>query len=273
MLPSWEVPPAFGDDFDDFADAGFNDVDEDRDPALIPPPTREEGAQGFAEFLVDQYMSGAMSAKLVCVLSWWATLSGAEGMVNEMALKPSSSTGHFARHMKKILRVDDLETRHMHIDVPGSDKHSFDLGVFKTPVIPPHEALHAEIVDKPEIHDMLAEAIRTDVLPPMYYQHPVVKASGGKAVPLMLYADGVPVTKNESVLGFWTYNILTMNRHLVCCIRKSRMCSCGCKGWCTLWAVFNWLQWSCMAMALGFSRPRGLTITADMSNKTETAPF
>ncbi len=47
MLPSWEVPPAFGGDFDDFADAGFNDGDEDRDPALIPPPTHEEGAQGL----------------------------------------------------------------------------------------------------------------------------------------------------------------------------------------------------------------------------------
>lgn len=45
--------------------------------------------------------------------------------------------------------------------------------------------------------------------------------------------------------------MLTERRHLVCVIRRSEMCGCGCRGWDTLYPVLSVLSWSLKAMATG----------------------
>jgi hypothetical protein len=88
---------------------------------------------------------------------------------------------------------------------------------------------------------------------PQLAGHPAVLAAGpGEVVvPLALYVDGVPYTKADSFLAFWLYDLVTYKRHLVCVLRKSRICACGCKKWCSLWEIFRWLHWSFRALALG----------------------
>ena len=82
--------------------------------------------------------------------------------------------------------------------------------------------------------------------------HPVVLLHLYRAFPLALYLDGVPYTKLDGVIGFWIYNLVTNVRHLLGVIRKSKICRCGCRGWCSFFPVFLFLNWSLRALASGF---------------------
>ena len=62
---------------------------------------------------------------------------------------------------------------------------------------------------------------------------------------------GVPYTKEESFIGFFVYNLITGTRHLSVILRKSDLCACGCRGWCTLYTVFQFLAWSFISLAAG----------------------
>ena len=89
-------------------------------------------------------------------------------------------------------------------------------------------------------------------LPPAYSQHPVVQRSlPHTAIPLALFVDGVQFATRDTILGIFVVNVATKVRHLVCTLRNSRMCRCGCGGWCSLWPVFNWITWSLKAAGEG----------------------
>ena len=42
-----------------------------------------------------------------------------------------------------------------------------------------------------------------------------------------------------------------MARHVVAVLGKSASCQCGCTGWCTSHAIFEWLAWSLRSLAAG----------------------
>ena len=52
--------------------------------------------------------------------------------------------------------------------------------------------------------------------------------------PLALYVDGVRHTKRDGVIGFFIYSLVTPRRHLCVAVRKSDLCRCGCRGWCSM---------------------------------------
>ena len=56
--------------------------------------------------------------------------------------------------------------------------------------------------------------------------------------PLCLYLGGVQYSREETGLAFFVYCLLTGKRHLVFVLRKTELCQCGRRGWCTLWHVF-----------------------------------
>ena len=219
-------------------------------PAKPGDMPRTQGENGLAEYLVDKWMRGQMTATDVCTISFWATAAGATGKVNELA-SPPSATKHHSRHLKTILKMDKHVSQQMTLHLPGKSKHSPDRSLLMTSVLPPHEALYREIREHPEIFDQLAEKRANGELPRMYTQHGIAEASQHTAVPLVLYTDGVPTVKGDSALGFWVYNTLTYRRHLVCALRRSRLCQCSCRGWCTLFQVFAWLRWSFLSLAEG----------------------
>eukprot|EP00969_Alexandrium_andersonii_P161011 7115508-Alexandrium_andersonii.AAC.1 len=53
------------------------------------------------------------------------------------------------------------------------------------------------------------------------------------AVPVGYFSDGAPHTKKDSFMAFYWSNVLTQKRHLITVLRKSDLCKCGCKGFCT----------------------------------------
>ena len=97
---------------------------------------------------------------------------GLEGMVEKLSLKPDSSSGHFSRKVKRVLKLRRAE-RVYRVAVPGHSKSEMGRVVHSMPVIPPYESLHREAVGRPEMKDALAGAVARNELPPAYMDHPV----------------------------------------------------------------------------------------------------
>ena len=99
----------------------------------------------------------------------------------------------------------------------------------------PHEKLDQEVKDNPQIVEDLRGMLATRSFPPAYYQNDVVKAHAGRPVlPCALYLDGAPFSKRDGLVGLVVYNLVSMKRHLVAIYRRSNLCKCGCRGWCSL---------------------------------------
>lgn len=240
------------DNLEDDGDASDDGAFDEHELQEILPnaaPSGKEGQDAFAEFLTDRYRRGVMSAHDLCLIAYWATCAGAQGFVTKLAKGPGAASGHYSRHLRKLLEMDEAEGRQMILKVPGHSRHEFARVEMDLPCVPPHELLHAEVSDHPELIEKVREEAEAGTLPPMYTEHPVVRRSGFTVLPLILYIDAVPTTRSESLLGFWVYCLLSDRRHLVLTLRKTRICKCGCRGWCSLWPVFRWLHWSFSAMA------------------------
>ena len=46
--------------------------------------------------------------------------------------------------------------------------------------------------------------------------------------------------------------MLNQRRCLFCVARKRRICSCGCRGWCSYWSMSQLTRWSLEALSFGF---------------------
>ena len=85
-----------------------------------------------------------------------------------------------------------------------------------------------------------------------YMENEVVKREPlGTVFPLGLYLDKVQYKKRDNTLGIWAINSFTHRRHLMACIPTSQTCQCGCNGWCSLFPVLAFVEWSFAAAADG----------------------
>ncbi|CAE7222610.1 unnamed protein product [Symbiodinium sp. CCMP2592] len=79
----------------------------------------------------------------------------------------------------------------------------------------------------------------------LYCTHPVVQKAFQEGfrqehvVPLSVYFDGVQYTKNENFLGFYMTNLRSGKQQLVWLLRLSELCSCGCRGWCSVFPLLE----------------------------------
>ena len=103
--------------------------------------------------------------------------------------------------------------------------------------------------EDPAILDTLRNRIASHDLPQCYFEHSVVAGSTVPIVPLSLYIDGIAYAINDGIIAVWAVNEINDDRHLLCALRKTIRCECGCRGWCTLWSIFDWLRWSFEALA------------------------
>ena len=237
----------------DPTDANGDPVDESDDEDA----EGEDAEEKLIELLVELKWSGrALSARSLCVICWWASrLAGAKGIVGKFALRPSSQSGKFQPKLDKELGISlHDESQIMTIKTPGHWKGDFGRTVHDMPVIAPSTLLKAELA-KPGVMEETTRVVRSKTLPPAYYEHKIVKANVRTVVPLTIYLDGVPFLKKDSVVGIFVYCPITGRRHLAVVLRKSHMCKCGCRGWCTLYAVHRFLQWDFQAMMAG-THPR-----------------
>ena len=224
------------------------------DPLEETGHTFEFASRTLADILLAKFNAGKWYAADICKMAYWvkAMTGGRAGPAAELSKRPGLPTGHYNKHMKVITGVADEDETLDHLEMPCSDSGDGSRISYRLPVIPPHEHLNREMGERREVlEERLASHVRGDKLPPIYTEHPVTAKTRGRAQPIALYIDGVPTTKTDGVLGIWVYFCLSEARHLVAVIQKSRLCKCGCKGWCSLWVVFSWLAWSLGLMAEG----------------------
>lgn len=241
-LPDWEGDSPRGDD----RDAGGSDDEE------WHVPFSETGAAAgelFMEYLLGLYYNGQVSAKVVCVLSFWAAAAGAKGPIKNFAYNPNGK--QFSRHIDIVTGVclRKMTKNMLKLRVPRYGKYDAGRSPVELPVRVPHEELAAELAADPSV----IESGRAETWPPTYHRHPcVTSAHPGEVVhPVALYVDGVPTTKRDGVVAFWVYSLISFKRHLCAVVRKSELCRCGCKGWCSYFPIFEMLRWSFSALAAG----------------------
>ena len=82
--------------------------------------------------------------------------------------------------------------------------------------------------------------------------------------PGALFIDAVPFARRDSLIGFWFYNVISGVRHLLVAVRKSELCSCGCRGYDTLFPIMLWLHWVFAALAKGEVPPNRHDLSSAM---------
>ena len=128
------------------------------------------------------------------------------------------------RKVRKTLGVY-TNTELYAMKVPGRKKRGLGRTVNTCHVYNSHEQMKDDLEDNPGLEGKLEEAIASRSLPDCYFEHPVVVEHGQSCpvYPIGFFADGLPYTQTDSLIGWWVVNLLTEDRYLVCTLRK--------KGW------------------------------------------
>ena len=227
-----------------------SDLDDSNsdDSAEAAERHKKWAAEKFAEMLINTFLDNMpMTAMTLCILCHYAQLAGVSGFATEFAMPPGRQTGKYSFRVKRVLGFDKHDSRLMRLEIPCHSKYDLCRSRKNIWVLPPHEALHYEVADNPSITQRVRDSIVGQEWADNYNDHVVVKRHIGKTVlPYALYLDGAPFTKNDGFLGIFVYCLITMERHLCVLLRKSEMCKCGCRGWCTLFVVLHFLH-ACFA--------------------------
>ena len=223
-----------------------SDVESDDDATM----SHDEAQGHLYDYLVESVWRGEIDAKRACIIAYWCQLSGLTGIVSKLALRPDSSSGHFRRKFRSATaHGDDLNS--VIVKAPGHSKASMTRIEHSFPCAPIWDIFNDEHAHEPDLDQRHADSIAKGELPRCYFEHPVARDSGFTAFPIAVYMDGFPTFKKDGLLGITVHFLLTQRRHLVTTIRKSRLCRCGCKGWCTLFPIFCFLHHCFASLAEG----------------------
>ena len=131
------------------------------------------------------------------------------------------------------------------VPVPGMLRSTLDRTMGPCHGAYVYEDLAKEIAETPGFEQRLRDQVLAGDWRPQYEKHPVVQAqpAGQFTVSLALYVDGVPSQRRDSVTGYWLVNLLTGRPHLFFTMREKNMCRCGCKGWCSQYAIWTCTRW------------------------------
>ena len=214
--------------------------------------TADEAGSNLTEMLTDLYLEGKISAKSICILCFWAHRAGVKAAAS-LSFKPNAVTGHYQRHLDTVLKTNAMDL----YEIPAACHCKFD--VVRTnknfEALVPHEGLKHE-VDTIGLR-VFQDNMQDTGLSELYRDHPLFQEcllnNDPLPIPLALYVDGVPFTNSDSFIGFWIEVLPTKTRHIVCLLRKSDLCKCGCRGYDTIFAVWMFIRWSLVHMVSGKS--------------------
>jgi hypothetical protein len=212
-----------------------------------------DASQQLFDLLVQFKMKGELSAKAVCTIAHWAKLGGLTGKCTELAMAPSRTGGAFSALFDKVLGLDvAMKTEWYNVQVPTHCKYDASRSARPLAVKLAYEAIAEEIATTPDMFSRLQVAVDTGKLCPNYLDDPVVRDSPpGSVIPLGLYVDGVQYQKRDTTIGFWAINLITERRHLLACLPKRGLCRCGCRGYCSIYPILVFIEWSFSVMVAG----------------------
>ena len=208
----------------------------------------------FIDYLLELFYGGAVSAKSVCVLCYFAWKAGASGtLLAHLAYRPDADSGHYHRHLDRKLNSELKNMKAHKLLIPMHKRASIGRQICPTPVLAAHTELDDEMRNDVGFDADLEAAVAERALPATYFEHPVVRNAppGTRVAPVGLFVDGVPFQKQDGAVGFFVYSLITGVRHLIVSLKKSHLCKCGCRAWCSMWTVMDWLRYSIDHMAVG----------------------
>jgi hypothetical protein len=244
---SWEGRDYSALEADDYV-GNESDVESDHEPSA------EECSQMFLDLLVSLKMSGKMFAKTACLLAYWAKGGGLSGAGTSLAMSPGRTGGVYSAHFDKVIGLDEKMKQDWYkLKIPAHCRYDASRMVKDVASSPAHESIADELAESPGILARLRETVAASEWCENYTQHPLVKSEpAGSVLPLGIYIDGVKYHSRDSTIGFWAINLLTSRRHLLACLPKRELCRCGCHGWCSLFPVLAFVEWTFAAMVAGF---------------------
>ena len=206
----------------------------------------------FSALVLDLLFLGKVSAREACLLCYWAHRSGAPDKVGKLGFPPNKPSGSYQRHLDCVLQAK-MHGEWCTVCVPSHDKHDQSRSLRQTPVLLPYEEVIEEVITSATFATNLGAKVSAGELPDAFYEHPNCngRVDGVMDVPIGLFVDGVPTVKRDSCIGFFIFNIITQTRFLVAVLRKRCLCHCGCRGWCSYFAIWDYLRWALTAFAEG----------------------
>lgn len=221
---------------------GASDSESDDEVAPLSP-----GAELVA-YMTELYMQRKITAKDMCLLSYWAGQAGV-AEVQPHAFRPNAPSGHYQRHLNSSLEFLRDQSALYSMSMPSYQHSVVDRGEHMLHVIPPHEAVASSMTDA-SARVQFSGLLNDNAMPTAYTSHPLVQAHPGVR-PLSLFVDGVPYSEHDGVTGFWVVCEVTGMRWCCAVVRKHLLCVCGCKGWCNFHRIWGFIKWSFQAMAEG----------------------
>ena len=248
---SWEYPVDISDGDDEFFDAReFFDDDFDEHAAAAAAEKDESPEAALIDELIDHYLTGRLSAKQTCTLFWHIERCGVS------AAKPFSyprgkPSGHYSRKLRAAVGHMNSDMLYQ-FNVPSYSKRDMERSIVPCNMLPLHEQLALHMEDEVGLLTRVQQMSMDAEWPAVYRTHPVVTSNSGRAViPYAIFVDGVPYANHDSVIGWWAICLVTQKRFLVATLRKRCICRCGCRGWCSLFAIHQAVAFSIKALASG----------------------
>ena len=229
-----------------------DDFGSDPEPDDIDMVTTEDACSEVANMLIDFRLQSHLSARQVCTLAWWLAKAGLKGAVADLAVHPVRSSSQYSKHFDLIAgtRAVDIAEDFYTADCAIHSRTQAQRLVHPMPVFTPLEALAEEIKSTPDMQAKLEASIEAGALPPRYFDH-IVKQRAPPGVPVypcFLYIDGLKFQRTDRLVRITVKFLVTKVNHLCMAIRKSELCACGCRGWCTMYVAMLILAWNFEAM-------------------------
>ena len=219
--------------------------------------------------LLALHVSKEMTAKDLCIIAHWHTLSGGRGL-EDLAVRPDlQSSGHYQEHINLVIeKTFPRKTALYNVGLPSHDKKLGKREIVETPMNLPIDMLLHDLDpdDTDDCSDMstplcndIASADDSMEWEPAYNDHPVVQACRANGVhssrirPVAIYMDAAIYTKRDSFEGIWINDLRTGKRHLLACVRKDDLCKCGCRGYCSIFILHWVIAWNLIFAAQGLN--------------------
>jgi hypothetical protein len=230
------------------------------------PLTQERCSEEFLNMLVTLKLSGKLSAKTACLLSYWASGGGLTGAGSQLALPPTRTGGAFSEHFDRVIGMDvGNRDELIELDIPGHERATLGRTILKCDGVLIHHQLAESVAVSGPLQSQSYRAKECEKFSQMYHDHPsVLREPPGTYLPLALYVDGVSFQRRDSAIGIWFVNLLTDKRHLALVLRRRTLCRCGCKFWCSLHVAFQFIAWLINVLLSGVypsSGPNGTPLT------------
>ena len=197
----------------------------------------------FLHMLIQLKISGALSAKQACLLSYWASRGGLIGEGALLGAPPGKTGGTYSNKFDKVTGVN-LRGHFYDLHVPCFERwsHSRVIRPIATSLV--HNEIIKEVESTPTFWSDMPRLAETTSWGPVWLNHPLVRGDAtAKVVPLAPYSDGVQYEKRDTVTGLWLINLASGKRHLILPHRKRIRCACACKGWCSMYAALELVKW------------------------------